>query len=115
MEGVFKDGDVERADVHSETGCVWYIPYQGVYHPKKPEKITAVFDCSAKYEGTALNNHLLTGPDFTDGLTSVESVNVAIDLVREAQTVCARRKLQLHKFISNSREVLESMCVGPCC
>jgi len=30
-----------------------------------------VFDCSAKYGGTALNDHLLTGPDLTNGLTGV--------------------------------------------
>ena len=188
---------------------MWYIPHQGVYHPRKPEKIRVVFDCSAKYEGTALNDHLLTGPDLTnglagllcrfrnhpiaviydvekmfhrfhvsaedrdylrflwwengdtnsepkdyrmrvhlfgaasspgcanygmkylasqnekeypaaanfiknnfyldDGLISVESVDTAIKLVREAQTVCANGSLHLHKFISNSRDVLESI------
>jgi len=27
------------------TKSVWYIPQQGVYHPKKPDKIRVVFDC----------------------------------------------------------------------
>ncbi|KAJ8364861.1 hypothetical protein SKAU_G00136920 [Synaphobranchus kaupii] len=71
MEGVFKDGNAERADNEPEPGNVWYIPPQGVYHPRKPDKISVVFDCSAKYEGTALNDHLLTGPDLTNGLTGV--------------------------------------------
>lgn len=35
------------------------------------KKIRVVFDCSAKYEGTALNDHLLAGPDLTNGLTGV--------------------------------------------
>ncbi|XP_056236444.1 uncharacterized protein LOC130172051 [Seriola aureovittata] len=209
MDGVFKDGDAERADNQPKAGNVWYIPHQGVYHPRKPEKIRVVFDCSAKYGGTALNDHLLSGPDLTNGLTgvlcrfrkypvavicdvekmfhrfhvssedrdylrflwwengdtksepkdyrmrvhlfgaasspgcsnyglkylasqnekdypaaasfikrnfyvddgliSVESVDSAIKLVREAQTVCAKGKLHLHKFISNNREVLESV------
>ncbi len=194
MDGVFKDGDAERAENQPKAGNVWYIPHQGVYHPRKPEKIRVVFDCSAKYGGTALNDHLLSGPDLTNGLTgvlcrfrkypvavicdveicdlwwekgdtksepkeyrmrvhlfgaasspgcenyglkylasqnekdypaaasfikknfyvddgliSVESVNSAIKLVREAQTVCAKGKLHLHKFISNNREVLESI------
>ncbi|XP_056597979.1 uncharacterized protein LOC130433119 [Triplophysa dalaica] len=209
MGGVFKDGDAERAEQQSETGNVWYIPHQGVYHPKKPNKIRVVFDCSAKYDGTALNDHLLVGPDLTNGLTgvlcrfrkypiavicdvekmfhrfhvsqedrdylrflwwengdtnsepkeyrmkvhlfgaasspgcanygmkhlanqnekdypaaanfirknfyvddglvSVEDVDTAINLVREAQTVCAKGRLHLHKFISNNREVLESI------
>ncbi|RXN37795.1 hypothetical protein ROHU_001718 [Labeo rohita] len=71
MEGVFKDGDAERAEHQPKAGNVWYIPHQGVYHPRKPEKIRVVFDCSAKYDGTALNDHLLTGPDLTNGLTGV--------------------------------------------
>lgn len=211
MEGVFKDGDAEKADKQPESGSVWYIPHQGVYHPRKPDKIRVVFDCSAKYEGTALNDHLLTGPDLTngligvlcrfrkhpiavmcdvenmfhrfhvskedrdylrflwwesgdtesepreyrmkvhlfgassspgcanygmkhiasqnekrypeaasfirkhfyvdDGLISLESVDEAVKLVKETQALCAERKLHLHKFISNSREVLESICV----
>ena len=71
MEGVFRDGDAESSDMQSEAGHVWYIPHQGVYHPKKPGKIRVVFDCSAKYKGTALNDHLLTGPDLTNGMTGV--------------------------------------------
>lgn len=71
IEGVFKDGDAERAEGQPKGGNEWYIPHQGVYHPRKPGKIRVVFDCSAKYEGTALNDHLLTGPDLTNGLTGV--------------------------------------------
>ena len=211
MEGVFKDGDAEKADKQPESGSVWYIPHQGVYHPRKPEKIRVVFDCSAKYEGTALNDHLLTGPDLTnglsgvlcrfrrhpvavmcdvekmfhrfhvskedrdylrflwwedgdtdsepqeyrmkvhlfgassspgcanygmkhlasqhekehpsaagfirkhfyvdDGLISLESIDEAIELVKEAQALCTKGKLRLHKFLSNKREVLESVSV----
>lgn len=44
-----------------------------------------------------------------DGLISVESADEAIQLVKETQTVCAKGKLHLHKFISNNREVLESI------
>lgn len=44
-----------------------------------------------------------------DGLISVDSVDAAIKLVREAQNLCAKGKLHLHKFISNNRKVLESI------
>ena len=71
MAGVIEGGEAERAEDSPQDGNVWYIPHQGVYHPRKPEKIRVVFDCSAKYEGTALNDHLLTGPDLTNGLTGV--------------------------------------------
>jgi len=52
-------------------GRVWYIPHHGVYHPKKPDKIRVVFDCSADYKRESLNKHLLTGPDLTNGLVGV--------------------------------------------
>lgn len=49
----------------------------GTYHTKgfitilKSDNFRIVFDSSAKYEGTALNDHLLTGIDLTNGLTGV--------------------------------------------
>ncbi|XP_060759736.1 uncharacterized protein LOC132870171 [Neoarius graeffei] len=42
MEGVFKDGDAEEAESQPKAGHVWYIPHQGVYHPRKPGKISRV-------------------------------------------------------------------------
>ncbi len=65
------DRDVERAEHQPKAGNVWYIPHQGVYHSRKPEKIRVVFNCSAKYDGMALYDHLLTGPDLMNGLTGV--------------------------------------------
>ena len=50
---------------------MWYIPHQGVYHHQKPGKIRVVFDTSARYGTTALNEHLLVGPDLTNGLAGV--------------------------------------------
>ena len=38
------------------------------YHPRKPGKITMVFDCSAEFHGTSLNKELLSEPDFTSQL-----------------------------------------------
>ncbi|XP_063959911.1 uncharacterized protein LOC135155123 [Lytechinus pictus] len=52
-------------------GRVNYIPHTGVYHPHKPDKIRVVFDCSAKFEGVSLNDHLLQGPDLMNGLLGV--------------------------------------------
>ena len=40
-------------------GKVWYLPHHAVYHPKKPDKVRIVFDCSARFEGTGLNDRLL--------------------------------------------------------
>lgn len=52
-------------------GRVWYLPHHGVYHPYKPDKIRVVFDCSARYQGTSLNDQLLKGTDYTNYLTGV--------------------------------------------
>lgn len=40
-------------------GKVWYLPHHGIYHPKKPNKICIVFDCSANFQGVSLNDHLI--------------------------------------------------------
>ena len=52
----------------SPAGRTWYIPHHGVYHPSKPRKIRAVFDCSA---GKSLNQELLTGPDLINPIVGV--------------------------------------------
>ena len=52
-------------------GNVWYLPHHPVFHPQKPDKTRVVFDCSAKFEGTSLNDELLQGPDLTNTLTGV--------------------------------------------
>ncbi|XP_048846374.1 uncharacterized protein LOC125717469 [Brienomyrus brachyistius] len=71
MNSMFHDGDAEEVGDAPEEAITWYIPHHGVYHPRKPEKIRVVFDCSAKFEGTSLNEHLLTGPDLNNALTGV--------------------------------------------
>ena len=38
MKNILKDGNVENIDGRPKIGNVWYIPHQGVYHPRKPEK-----------------------------------------------------------------------------
>ncbi len=63
MEEVINKGDAEECEDDAKEGEKWYIPHHGVYHSKKPEKLRGLFDCSAKYKSTSLNNHLLSGPD----------------------------------------------------
>ncbi len=76
---------------------------------RKLDRNPQVFDCSAKFEGTALNDHLLTGPDLPNMLTGVlccfrkHSIAGMCDI--------EKMKLHLHKGISDSREVLESISV----
>ncbi|XP_064647111.1 uncharacterized protein LOC135499967 [Lineus longissimus] len=49
----------------------WYIPHFGVVNPEKNDKVPIVFDCSARYKDTSLNDNLLQGPDLTNNLLGV--------------------------------------------
>ncbi|XP_022102427.1 uncharacterized protein LOC110985605 [Acanthaster planci] len=75
MQDIIENGYAERVPesevAYEDSGHVWYIPHHGVYHTKKPEKIRVVFDCSARYHGVCLNDHLLQGPDLTNALVGV--------------------------------------------
>ena len=62
-------GPVDRLEV--QHGKVNYVPHIGVYHPKKPEQIRVVFDCSAQWNGVSLNDYLLQGPDFMNDLLGI--------------------------------------------
>ena len=69
-----KSGYAERVpddELIQDNGDVWFLPHHGVYHPKKPDKIRVVFDCSAEFKGESLNRHLLQGPDLTNNLVGV--------------------------------------------
>ena len=57
--------------LEASPGKVWYLPHHGIYHPRKPQKIRVVFDCSARHEGTSLNDQLMSGPDLTNSLVGV--------------------------------------------
>ncbi len=71
MNDIIDKGDVEAVNDDAINGEKWYIPHHGIYHPKKPDKLRVVFDCSAKFKGTSLNEHLLPGPDMINNLTGV--------------------------------------------
>ena len=216
MNDIIARGDavkVPESELHKQPA--WYIPHHGVYHPHKPGKIRVVFDCSARFQDTSLNDHLLTGPDLTntlvgvlirfrkgpiaimcdiekmfhqfhvarehqdylrflwwdkgdmnskpsvyrmrvhlfgaasspgcsnfalkhlaaqgrghyneeairfiqrsfyvdDGLTSVSTTTEAISLIKESRALCRTGNLRLHKFVSNSKDVINSVPPTEC-
>ena len=74
LEYVIRDSFAERVPLESlrrADAKVWYMPHHGVHHQKKPDKIWVVFDCSAQFRGTTLNNELLQRPDLTNNLVGV--------------------------------------------
>lgn len=44
-----------------------------------------------------------------DGITSVDTQEAAIELIKGAREICAKGKVRLHKFISNDKVVLNSI------
>lgn len=62
MQKIFKAGHAEPALPLSEEQECWYLPIFGVYHPRKPGQVRAVFDSSAKHDSISLNDVLLSGP-----------------------------------------------------
>jgi hypothetical protein len=72
MNNILNHGDAEEvASEDADSTTNWYIPHHGIYNPKKPDKIRVVFDCSARYKGACLNDHLLQGPDLMNSLVGV--------------------------------------------
>ena len=51
---------VPRDQLDHPVSALWYLPHHPVLDPNKPDKIRVMFDCTAKHQGTSLNNQLLT-------------------------------------------------------
>ena len=71
IDDLLQKGYAKKAPESDIPGKTWYLPHHAVFHPAKPGKVRVVFDCSAKYRGSSLNDHLLQGPDFTNSLVGV--------------------------------------------
>lgn len=74
MDNLIQNGFAETVpgtELNQNDGHEWFIPHHGIYHPQKPGKLRVVFDCSARFMGQSLNDHLLQGPDLTNSLLGV--------------------------------------------
>ena len=58
----------ETADQAKRT---WYHPHHFVLNPNKPGKVRRVCDAAAKYQGSSLNSHLVSGPDLLNNLVGI--------------------------------------------
>lgn len=71
MQRILDNNHAELAPPLRDGQECWYLPSFGVYHPKKLEQIRVVFDSSAQFDGTSLNDVLLSGPDLNNSLLGV--------------------------------------------
>ncbi|XP_068247736.1 uncharacterized protein [Palaemon carinicauda] len=74
MKNMIDKGYAERVPLNETcliNGKVWFVPHHGVYHPRKPDKIRVVFDCSVMYKNVSLNDCLLQGPDLSNSLAGI--------------------------------------------
>ena len=49
----------------------WYLPHHPVINPHKPKNVRRVCNAAAKYQGVALNDKLLSGPDLLQSLIGI--------------------------------------------
>ena len=59
-----------REEARTRTSKTWFLPHHGVSNPNK-KKLRVVFDAAAPFQGTSLNDHLLTGPDLLQSLVGI--------------------------------------------
>ena len=62
---------VDQAELNeTKDKLQWYLPHHPVINPHKPEEIR-VCNAAAKYQGVALNDKLLSGPDLLQSLIGI--------------------------------------------
>ena len=75
IEDNFSKSYIRRVD---KTDCFrvsnsreWYLPHHPGIHPNKPGKVRRVLNGAAKFQGSSLNNALLTGPGLLQSLIHI--------------------------------------------
>ena len=109
VDDLLLKGYAKRAPIHDVPGKTWYLPHHAVFHPAKPGKVRVIFDCSAKYRGSSLNDKLLQGWDLTNSLVGVlmrfrqESVVLMSDVEAIVETLPYARLLKITRHPSIHR------------
>ena len=71
MIKLIQEGYSEKVTEEARKEKEWYVPHHPAVSSTKNTKVLIVFDCAAKYEGVALNDRKLQGPDLTNGLFGI--------------------------------------------
>ena len=119
MEEIIVKDYAKKSTMTATPGKTWYLPDHRVYHPKKPGKISVVFDLSAEYKGICLKKELLPGPDLTNQIIGVllrfreEHVGVMGDIeamfhqVKVPNTQCSLLKFLWWEDSDTSKEIID--------
>ena len=63
---------VDQAELNeTKDKLQWYLPHHPVINPHEPKKVRRVCNAAAKYQGLALNDKLLSGPDLLQPLIGI--------------------------------------------
>ena len=74
------------SEISNNSEKTYYLPHHPVTNINKPGKVRVVFDCAARYNGSSLNDKLLSGPDLVNSLVGVlmrfrqEKIAIAADI-----------------------------------
>ncbi|XP_045024004.1 uncharacterized protein LOC123468992 [Daphnia magna] len=96
MQEVFSNGHAVKVTSTAPGSKVWFLPYDPVRHPSKPNKILLDYEAAARFKGTAINDILLKGPDLTTQLLAVllrfreRIIGVTADIARMFYQVLVR-------------------------
>ncbi|KRY30334.1 hypothetical protein T01_9093, partial [Trichinella spiralis] len=72
FQDYLKNGWAEQVNDEGKSGRTWYLPHHVVYQQgPEGQKARIVFDGSAKYQGTSLNDHLDAGPKVQTDLMGI--------------------------------------------
>ena len=61
-----------KEETADQAKCAWYLPHHPVLNTNnKPGKVRRVSDAPAKYQGSSLYSHHVSGPDLLNNLVGI--------------------------------------------
>ena len=57
-----------EGEVRTDSKVTWYLPRRFFVNPKKPDRLSRVYDASAKFRGQSLNDKIYTRVDYLSSL-----------------------------------------------
>ena len=100
--------------------CTWCLPHHLVLNPNKPGQVRRVCYAAAKYQGSSLNSHLVSGPDLLNNLVVIfmgfieEKIAFSGDIKRQCLTkLLSHQRIKLPSVFRFHRS-LKSKSISTC-